>query len=302
MGFVALLTAFLIEQIRPFARPNALQQGLLRLARDWRRRFDAGRASHARVAWLLAVVLPMLLVGGVEHWLSGRSGLLTWAFHAVLLYVTMGFRQFSHGFTEFQIAASANDLAAARARLTEWFQARGQVIDASHMDMSRLCTLAIREGVLASHRHVFGVLAAYLLLPGVTGLVLVYLAQVLRDAWTDRPDDDPFHRMAVQADGWIQAIPSRLTALGFAVVGNFEEALFGWRQRGLLWADRSQGIVVESAAGALGVALGEPPQDLPAAQPSALQATVGLVWRAVVLWMSLLLLLSITGWLAGSPA
>jgi adenosylcobinamide-phosphate synthase len=114
-------------------------------------------------------------------------------------------------------------------------------------------------------------------------------------------------------------VPARLTAFGFAVVGNFEEAVNSWRRDAGLWMYPNEGVILAAAAGALGIQLGgmaapgvtpdrsktftagsgagaasaegSTPGQLP--QPGHLQSVVGLVWRSVVLWMLLLALLSL---------
>jgi adenosylcobinamide-phosphate synthase len=103
------------------------------------------------------------------------------------------------------------------------------------------------------------------------------------------------------------------------VVGNFEEAVNGWRRDAALWLHANEGILLASAAGAIGVRLGgqaapgvtpdrtksfdraDNPEAAAArgstpgapAQPGHLQSVVGLVWRSVVLWMLLAALLSL---------
>ena len=54
----------------------------------------------------------------------------------------------------------------------------------------------------------------------------------------------------------IDLVPARLTAFGFAVVGNFEEAVNGWRRDAGLWQQPNEGIILAAAAGAVGVQLG----------------------------------------------
>ena len=51
-------------------------------------------------------------------------------------------------------------------------------------------------------------------------------------------------------------MPARLTAFGFAVVGNFEEAVNCWRRDAALWKHANEGIILAAAAGAVGVQLG----------------------------------------------
>src|SRR5690606_32785712 len=129
-----------------------------------------------------------------------------------------------------------------------------------------------------------------------------------------------FGRFSAQAFYWIDWIPVRLTAAAFAVVGNFEDAIYAWRNFAARWQDEAIGIILSSGGGAMGIRLGAPAEVaadvIPAdagvvdsinidtetpmgeeASVRALQSTVGLVWRALLLWMSLVLLLSIASWL-----
>ena len=106
-------------------------------------------------------------------------------------------------------------------------------------------------------------------------------------------------------------VPLRLSAISFAVVGDFEDAVYCWRSQASAWAQQGIGIVLASGAGALGVKLGEPlnyggniefrPElglgdD---ADADYLDSAVSLVWRTVVLWLVLLLLLTLAGWVGG---
>ena len=47
-----------------------------------------------------------------------------------------------------------------------------------------------------------------------------------------------------------------MTAFGFAVVGNFEEAITCWRRDAGLWKHENEGILLAGRGGAVGVQLG----------------------------------------------
>jgi adenosylcobinamide-phosphate synthase len=153
--------------------------------------------------------------------------------------------------------------------------------------------------------------------------VMYRVAEYLARAWNE-PDHmrgEAFGQFAAKAFYWIDWLPVRLTAVAFAVVGNFEDAIYAWRNFAHRWSDEAKGIILTAGGGAMGVRLGTPyenasglalPADaatvdssdieaevLPGEQPNvrALQSTVGLVWRALLLWMMLLLLLSSAVWL-----
>lgn len=100
----------------------------------------------------------------------------------------------------------------------------------------------------------------------------------------------------------VDHVPARLTAFGFAVVGNFEEAVNGWRRDASLWKHANEGIILAAAAGAVGVRLGgqgadasEAEGSTPGVQPQLghLQSMVGLVWRSVILWLLMVALLTL---------
>jgi adenosylcobinamide-phosphate synthase len=100
---------------------------------------------------------------------------------------------------------------------------------------------------------------------------------------------------AVRAWFVMDWVPVRLTALGFAFVGSFEEAVDSWRQYAARFPDDNDGVVLAATAGAINVQLGEPVQGGEGLVPQAvhLRAFVGLVWRTVVMWMVILVLLSL---------
>jgi adenosylcobinamide-phosphate synthase len=100
---------------------------------------------------------------------------------------------------------------------------------------------------------------------------------------------------ALGAWGTVDWVPSRITALGFAFVGSFEEAIDRWRKYELLRPGDNDGILLAATAGALNVQLtaDELQGGAPQAQTEHLRALVGLVWRTVVMWMVILALLSL---------
>jgi adenosylcobinamide-phosphate synthase len=206
--------------------------------------------------------------------------------------------------------------------LTEWKHDSDPTFSAADLVLSDICRVTIEEALVASHRHVFGVFFWFVLMPGPSGAVLYRLADFLARRW-NRPLKnaplEPFGIFARRAFQWIDWLPVRLTAIGFAIVGNFEDAVFYWRNHVEQWTDPSRAILLAAGAGALGVRLGPtarsasdatiPPIDGTAAgydaaaetmpgieaSPAALRSGVGLVWRSMLLWMLLLLLLSLAG-------
>jgi adenosylcobinamide-phosphate synthase len=102
---------------------------------------------------------------------------------------------------------------------------------------------------------VFGVLFWFVLLPGPSGAILYRLAVYLRERWGKL---GAFGRTAEQVYSVLEWPAARLTAAAFAVVGDFEDAVYCWRTQARAWADPYMGVVLAAGAGAMGVRLGMP--------------------------------------------
>jgi adenosylcobinamide-phosphate synthase len=324
MGFFAVLFALLIEQLKPLPRVNGVHEALTGWMHWTGRNLDAGRDHHAWVVWGVTLLVPALGAFGL-YWFAlqlSPAAVLLW--NVAVLYLTMGFRQFSHYFTDIRDAIERGDESEARSLLAEW-----RHLDASELPRTELLRHVIEHALLAAHRHVFGVFFWFVLLStfglGPAGAVLYRMAEFASRYWAfkSRVVGAPVNARLLEVSqhmfGWIDYLPARLTAFGFAVVGNFEEAASCWRRHAGLWRHPNEGILLSAAAGAVGVqlggsaAMGVTPdrsktfdagtnQELADAQGSTpgappelghLSAVVGLVWRSVVLWMLLLALLSL---------
>lgn len=325
MSFLAVLLALIVEQARPLAPGNAVH-GLLRTwAKSVSRNLDAGRHHHGWVTWAVTVLLPAALAFAIDLLLWQVHPVLAFVWNVAVLYMTLGFRQFSHHFTEIRDALDLGDEEQARQLLARW-----QQVDASELPRSEIVRHVIEHSVLAAHRHVFGVLSWYCVLAalglGPAGAVVYRMSEFATRYWTykSRRAGDGVSPALLQAArsawGLIDYLPARMTAVAFAVVGSFEDAIDSWRhyaqglaRPGEVAADeRNRGVVLAATAGAVNVRLGgsalraagapdadtdEPRATLatPGREPEVahLRSVVGLVWRSVVLWMVLLALLTL---------
>jgi adenosylcobinamide-phosphate synthase len=324
MSFFAVLFALVIEQLKPLPRDNWVHDSLISWVGWTGRNFDAGRDHHAWVVWLVTVLAPALLTFGVHFAISKLNVLLALVFDVVVLYVTLGFRQFSHYFTDIRDAMERGDENEARRLLAEW-----RHLDVTELPRVEVLRHVIEHALLAAHRHVFGVFFWFVVLSalglGPAGAVLYRMAEFASRYWAfksralEAPANERLMQLSQQLFKMIDLVPARLTAFGFAVVGNFEEAVNGWRRDANLWRHANEGVILAAAAGAVGVQLGgtaapgvtpdrsrtfeggaeaevvgaegTTPGMVP--QLGHLQSIVGLVWRSVVLWMLLVALLSV---------
>jgi len=298
MSLVSLIFALLIEQLHPLARRRRISIAIARYTNFLEHQVNAGEHRHGVLAWMLAVV-PAVVLSAAIYWLLMRvHPLLGLAWNVVVLYITLGFRQFSHYFTDIYNALRQGDVAAARDALSAW---RGQSADG--LDGSDIARLAIEEGIVAAHYHVFAVMVWFVLLPGPSGALLYRLSLHLAKRWGGLTEAGPFSEFPRRAFAVLDWLPSRLTAAAFAMVGDFEDAVYCWRTQAAQWPDHNLGVVLASGAGALGVRLGMPIHqgnelvDRPElgtgdmADAAFMQSAIGLGWRVLIMWMLLLLLL-----------
>ncbi len=120
MGLVSLIVALVLEQWRPLGDRRHLFAPVEGYADFFERQFNAGEMHHGRIAWLLAVLPAAAGAWMVYQLLVLASPLLGLVFNVAALYLTMGFRQFSHYFTGIQLALKEDDLARARELVAQW--------------------------------------------------------------------------------------------------------------------------------------------------------------------------------------
>lgn len=297
MTLFAVLAALGLEHWRPI-RPEAPR----RLAREglaWLLvHMNAGGEQHGALAWSVGVLLPALVVAAASMLLSGLWSPLAWAFDVLVLYFCLGFKSASYRAADIVRALRAGEPDQARAILADWRP--GLLVGT---DESALTRQTLEETLRQSMVRLFGVLFWFLPFGGAGALVYL-LTRLARDRWHGEP---AFGRFADRMAGWLDWLPVRLVAFSFAIVGNFQDAQESWRGQAKGWGDENEGVLLASAAGALGLRLGGPVQ-IPAgelARPvlgpdephgmepglDALDGVVALIWRAALLWVAVLGLL-----------
>lgn len=303
MTLLALILTLVLEQFRPLNAARYLYPPLAVLGRFFEARFNDGKAHHGMIAWCLMVLPPVLLSALLYFLLYAVHPLAALLFNVFVLYYTMGFRHSSHFFTRIHAALRAQDLYHARKLIGEW---RGHQHEQSGSE--EIVRLSLEQGIVGAHRQVFAIIICFILLPGPSGAVLYRMAAYFAREWGARTDLEigEFGTFAHRAFNVIDWLPSRVTAMAFAIVGDFEDAAHCWRTQASSWPDRNEGILLASGAGALGVQLGQPIQesgellDRPVlgtgdiAEVAYLQSFVGLVRRTLVLYVLGLMILSLS--------
>jgi len=305
MVFFTVLLVLLVEQARALSPDNRVHQ-TVRLSVTWMEGFfHAGQERHYGLMALVGLTGGWTLAAFALWWLLSAWALgAAWLFTVGLLYLTIGFRQFSQRFTDMQLALNQNDVARAAAIFVEWRrQTRPDTeLSLAGLDASRLVRLAVEHALVCAFRQVFAVLFWFMILPGPSGAVLYRVSELAARSWeqTGRRLNSEF---AWAAHRWLAVmdwIPARLTALAYAVAGQFEEATLVWRQTRETGPDADT-LLVDAGFAAMGLRSGLAARegavgvsDRPLVSMD-LAFAARLIWRALALWMGILLLLTVIG-------
>jgi adenosylcobinamide-phosphate synthase len=348
MTLLALIIALVLEQLRPIRQMNLVQGWVEDKLLEVRGALDPERRRAIWFTW--AFIVGGAAIGSmvVSALLGLIHPLLELLFAVAVLYLTLGFRQFSHWFSDIHAALKNEDLPEARRILGQWVEeSQADAVARSAAETgneSAVVRESIRLALVAAQRHVFGPIFWFVVLPGPSGALAYWLNVQLLRAW-GRPIaqrtsasaprallesevspaasvSDHFSEVACRAYSWLDWLPVRVTAIIFAIVGNFEDSIAMWRSRAgvspAMSLDDTDRVLVASGAGAIGVRLtvpdaqsaGSDPDDWEgqsglSAEPDLREATeysmkssVGLVWRAVIMWFFIVLIFYLGRWLS----
>ncbi len=303
MTFLSLLAALLLEQARPLRADGAVHGWFGRFAASVESRLDGGLYQHGMIGWAVALAPLLVVAAGLHHLLHDLSVVAAWLWNVAVLHLTAGFGRFSRPVSEIQAALRAGDLPAACDRLERWCREPARDLDANE-----IARVTIEHGLLAAHRQAFGAIAWFVAL-GPAGAVLYRGSAMLADQWGARGQAGSFGLFAARVFSWLDWVPARLTAATLAIVGNFEDAIYCWREQAAGWTGHAREIILASAGGALGVVLGGPIRRSGGLQlrpesgmgeeadADAVESAVRLIWRSLALWMFLLFVVTLAYWL-----
>lgn len=254
------------------------------------------------IAGLLLLALPVAIAAvALDRWLPPVSWVI---FAALVLVFSLGPRDLDQELEDYITAETAGDAARAQAAATIIIEH-----DAAQRRESRAESVEEAAFVQANNR-LFGVLFWFVLLTplGPVGAVLFRAASILSRRWD--ASRGRFGLCAQRVFHIINWVPARLTALTYAIAGNFEDATYAWRTQADTWPEPEEGVVIAAGAGAMGVKLGQNvtvggesvwrPELGTGQAPDAdcIDSAVSMIWRGLVIWLAAGLLIVIAGWVS----
>lgn len=263
------------------------------------------RHFHAYVAWmrerlrdapwngalglLLLLLPPLLLVALLQALLDdGLLSLLGLLFGIGVLVFTLGPRDLPQDVDDYCAVHDGEDDEARRA-IARAFQP-----ELPEDSDTRACDEAVLRGVLVdAHDRWFAVIFWFALL-GPLGAVLYRAVEQLART----PEANEFGITVQQLYGVLGWVPARLMVVAYALSGHFEQAMQAWRavpsDPGAM-ARHSQAVLLAVGEGALCAQKEECLQTEPV---SLIRSAMGLVWRALLVWLAVIAVMILAGWLS----
>ncbi|MDP5239162.1 adenosylcobinamide-phosphate synthase CbiB [Uliginosibacterium sp. 31-16] len=211
------------------------------------RRINKGSARILRGAlgWTLLVAplaLGALLLAGLQH---------GWIVDGIALYFALGARALTEHGHDVAQALQHGDMEEARRR-TGYLVSR-ETTRMNEEQIARATTESLLEN---GNDAIFGALF-WCAVAGAPGVILYRLANTLDAMWGYRNARfNEFGRIAARVDDVLNFIPARLTALTYALLGEWRRALRSWRAQAAGWSSPNAGPVMAAGAGSLGLQLG----------------------------------------------
>lgn len=284
MEFLALMAALGVYAWRGEAAPVQRDGWFHSL-----RQFLAGSMS-GRGLQIAALLIPVVGLQLAYLWVGGvLGGLLELALLVFVLLYSLGRGNLGAAVEEYLQRWSRGDFEAARHVLAEDLDAGAEQPE----DPASLHRAARRRLYLRAFERLYAV-TFWFVLAGPAGALAYRLARI--------EDTDSSAASAVPADRlpllqWLEWVPARLLALGFALVGDFDACLHKWRDA--LSAEAVGTADVLEACGNAALDLQEPeaesPEQLVARGSAELESVQVLHRRALVVWLVVIALFAMIG-------
>ncbi len=295
---VAVLVALALGHVAPAAAVALRRFGSYRHWLQWLDRQGGGQANEqvgfwrGRHGWVVAVLPWVLLLALLQWALHGRLyGLPSLLLGIATLVICWGPRDLDR---DVEAVIDADDSHTRHAAIAQLQSAGGSL----HEDVGSL----VEATALNALRRWFAVLFWFLLLGPVGALAYRLLALLAVSPMRSLATVETVVG-ARQVLGWLEWPVAQLMSLSMALVGNFDAAWKAWREAHGNQRAASTVFLGAVARASVSAELREDAHDYSEAgmvpvwrRLPELRDAMSLVWRMLLLWMAVLALLVIAGW------
>ena len=288
---IAILIAIALDRYLPERGGFDLVNWYSDWAESIEHRFNGGSRMQGLGAVLIAVVPIALGVFVVDYLLGEIARLLAFAFSVAVLYVCVDLYRLGKVASSVSESLESGDLPAANAALEEL---TGR--PAMEMTEGGIARATVEAVLKQGNTLVMAPLFWFVVL-GPVGPVLQRLAGVLDKLWGHRTERFvEFGWAAARFNDVMGWIPARVTALSYAIMGSFEDALHCWRRHAGMWSDINSGPLLASGFGAMHMENCEDEDGqggtLVLADAAHVRRVVALLWRVLLFWLAVTLLMA----------
>lgn len=271
----------------------------------WRRYDWLDRYVDAMLPWLdrvkiphgpvtvLAIMLPIgFVVWLLEAMLAGVWGGFAYLFDIAILIFCVGPKDLNWQVQQYLHAIERGDEEASKELVCEIL---GE--DAYDENAPMQVAEGLREMLLTQIvDRILGVFFWFVLL-GPIGAVLFRAAQLLEQYGATQPG--VFAAAAQRLYQIVYWLPARLCVIGYALAGNFVDTMSYWNSMADLWERESRDLLIVSGVGALRQDMRGTADQWAQGEEIAIGVshTLALVKRTVIIWLVVLALLTLAGWL-----
>lgn len=248
---------------------------------------------------VILIFLPVVIVVGfVQHAITKGSPLLGYLFAIAVLIYCLGPKRLRSQVTAYINSRNNDDQGSVQDLVAE-------ITDEASPQELQDKDKAVVEAILTQVNERTLTVVFWFFILGPVGAIVYRLTHLLvRDAAREGGFGEGLIDAALRLRGILDWLPARITAWGYALMGDFTEARYNWQIRAFEWLDSwvagNRGVLIASGTGALQIDAGLRGRD---AQQTAhdynvetVKAALELVGRVTLAWLAAIALVTFAGW------
>lgn len=248
---------------------------------------------------VLALAPGVLVVGLIQLALASGEGFIAWliklAFAVAVLIVSIGVRSLEPDLGEYRRALERDDVDAAYLHVRELLR-EGPPANPGEMNRTLIEVMLIRN-----NERLLAILFWFALIGPVGAVLYRSICQLKGIRQSGNVMSQDFLDSVLRIHAVLDWIPARVTAVCYAVIGSFVEAMQQWRAAAQNWnTDLYTGnrlVLINSGLGALRLVNLEAGRGNTTLRDDIIDAEA-LINRTVIVWLTAFALLTIAGWLS----
>lgn len=289
MNFIVIVVALLLDQVlRPFEHLRAHRWYERPLA-GWARQATAVGGAPAVLAALAPSFALAFAVGAVGWGLARANVVIGFVYAVVVLVASLGPRDLTTQVSAYLKARGGGDAEGARV-------AAHLILESEPPADPEVCSRAVVDAVLVRAGDRLFCVVFWFAVLGPLGAVLYRSADVLSVCGAADSPGSLYARATLRLKVVMAWIPLHLLAFTYAVAGSFDEAMSqikrAYAETAQHFLERGSLAVAYAGHAAIRGIAGEDADEI-----AAMHSAVDLIWRGVVIWLTVIGVITLLGWI-----